>query len=125
MLGRPCSPSAGVQEIIGVGVLGELRRHRAHDAQVVDALGDVREQIADRHAALPVACWNFQGDLSVLPMLLNCVGSHLHLERLAVLPVEPRLGVERVDLRRPAVHVEKDDVFGPRWKMTGPSAAGS
>ena len=36
-----------VQEIIRVGVLGKLRGHRPHDAQVVGTAGDIRQEIAD------------------------------------------------------------------------------
>src|SRR6478609_7618758 len=42
---------------------------------------------------------------------------HLHAERLAMLLIQSRLGIERIDLARPAVHVQKDYVLGPRLKM--------
>src|SRR5262249_34844448 len=46
--------AAGVQEVVGAGVLGELRHHRADDGQIIGAAGDVREQLADPQAALAV-----------------------------------------------------------------------
>ena len=52
---------------------------------------------------------NFHGQPSTLPTLLNCVGWVLTLIGLAVFAVEARLGVERVDLRRSAIHEQEDD----------------
>ena len=63
-----------MQEVVGAGVLGEVRDHRADDRQVVDAAGDVREQVADRDAALAVAAGTSRATSSTLPTLLNWVG---------------------------------------------------
>src|SRR5262249_39956552 len=45
---------AGVEKVVGVGVLGEVGGDGTDDGEVVDALGDVREEIADGDAALAV-----------------------------------------------------------------------
>ena len=113
MLGRPWMPRAGVQEIIGAGVLREVRDHRADHARSSTHSGHVREQVAD-HRPLWPCCLNFHGDAITLPTLLNCVGSTLKTEcgSLAVILVEQRLVVERIHLRRPAVHVQEDDTAG-------------
>ena len=60
-----------------------------------------------------------------MPTLLNCVGSTLNdlVRVLAVILVEPRLGIERVDLRRPAVHVQEDDVLRLGRMMRGRRAS--
>ena len=42
------------------------------------------------------------------------LGGQIGRHRLAVVAVEHRLGVERVDVRRPAVHEQVDDPLGPR-----------
>src|SRR5262245_7438840 len=34
-----------------------------------------------------------------------------------MLIAQSRLGIERIDLARPAIHVQKDDTFGPRLEM--------
>ena len=99
--------AAGVHEVIGARVLREVRDHRAHDGQVVDTRSDPRKQVADRDAALAV--------LAKLPRASQHVADvvelrrvRLDLDRLAMLAVEPGLGVERVDLRRAAVHEQED-----------------
>ena len=42
-------------------------------------------------------------------------------QRLAVVAVEHRLGIEAVDLRQAAVHEQEDDVLGPRRMIREPS----
>jgi hypothetical protein len=37
--------------------------------------------------------------------------------RLAVVAIQQRLGIERVDVRRAAFHEQKDDPLGPRRQM--------
>src|SRR5262245_34129703 len=101
-------------------MLGEAGNHRADDRQIIDAGGQVRENLADRGAALAV------------PLELERRGQHLgwavvrdelrrrmrHLDRLAIFLRQPRLRVERIDLRRPAVHVQEDDA--PRLSSVMP-----
>ena len=61
-------------------------------------------------------CWNVNGDRIAAPVLRSVrrlpVG-----QRLAVVLVEQRLGVERIDLRRPAVHEQVDDVLRLRREV--------
>ena len=107
---------AGVQEVVRVRVLGELRRHRAHDAQVV-GMPARRAGTGRSPAGRTRRSWrNFHGDCSVVPLLLNCVGS-IFIPNGWPFSRQPRLRVERVDLRRAAVHVEEDDAAGPRRMM--------
>ena len=108
--------AAGVQEIIRVRVLGKLARHRAHDREVVHALRDVREELAHRRAALPVLL-KFPRRAERRAVVVELRRLHFHPERLAVLGGQPRLRVEGIHLRRPAVHVEKNDALRLRRKM--------
>ena len=64
---------------------------------------------------------NFHGLLQHVAHVVELGGVRLHLDGLAVLAIEPRLGVERVDLGGAAVHVEEDDAPAAGWMMTGPS----
>ena len=90
--------------------------HRMDHAQVIDAARDVRKEFAHRQAALAV--------LLELPRRLQQVARRIELharlgkrQRLAVVTIEQRLRIERVHLRRPAGHEQKDDSLGPREKM--------
>ena len=81
------------------------------EAEVVDELGDVREQVAHPRARLAV--------LAELPRAGEQVAGlgelHARLgerQRLARVAREQRLVVERVDLRRPAVHEAEDHPLG-------------
>ena len=56
-------------------------------------------------------CWNFHGTAERVADVVELRRLDLHRERLAVLLVQPRLGVERVHLRRPAVHEQEDDAL--------------
>ena len=64
---------------------------------------------------MPLWPWlaNFQGEPNVVPLLLNCVGSIFIANGWPCSAVQERLGIERIHLRRPAVHVEEDDVAWP------------
>ena len=76
--GPALQAAAGVHEVIRARVLREVGDHRAHDGEIVDALSDPREQVADRDAALAVVA-KLPGQASTLPTLLNCVGCVLTL----------------------------------------------
>ncbi len=117
---RPADLSqARMQKIVRAGVFGKLRGHRTHDAQVVGTASDVRQEIADVESALS-AFAKLPRRLERRTDVVELRRLYLHFERQAVLAIQPRLGVERIDLRRPAVHVEKDDPFGPRG-MSAPA----
>ena len=60
--------------------------------------------------------WNLNGDRIAAPVFRS-VRRLPRRQRLAVVLVEHRLGVERVDLRRPAVHEQVDDVLRLRREV--------
>ena len=111
--GSALEAAAGVEEVIGVGVFREVRDDRPDDRQVVDPPGDVGEQVADRDPALAVVA-ELPRALEHVAHVVELGGMGLDLDRLAVLAVEPGLGVEGVDLGRPAVHVQEDHALRPR-----------
>ena len=98
---------------------------RADDAQVVDALGHVRKQLAHPHARSGRTGANFQRRSQQVAGLGR---NHARLgerQRLAVVALEQRLVVERIDLRRPAVHEQEDHPLGlARAKCGGRTASG-
>ncbi len=102
-----------MEEVIRGRVLRESRGHRADHRDVVHAEPDVREQVADRRAA-GAAGPELPRRGEGLAVVVELGRLRLHLERLAVLPIQPRLGIEGVHLRGPALHEEEDDVPGPR-----------
>ncbi len=81
-------------------------------------LGHVRKQLADRDAALAVLL-EFPRAAERVAVVVELRRLDLHLERLAVLRGQPRLGIERVDLRRPAIHVEEDHALRLGGEMGG------
>ena len=119
---------AGVQEKIRAVVLGELRGHRPHHAQLVRHRADVRKNVTDREAALAVTPERPRR-LERGSNIVELCRVDLRSERFAVLAVEQRLGVERVDLRHAAVHVEENDilragrVMRPAWDERRPGPA--
>ncbi len=114
--GTPLLSAAGVHEVIGVGVLRKIRCHRADDRHVVDAAADIGEQIAYRNTALAVLPERPRA-IEHHADVVELRGSDRHLDRLTMLALQTRLGVERIDLRRSAVHEQKDHARGPRAKM--------
>jgi hypothetical protein len=95
--------------------------HRADDAQVIGTLRDMRKEVADVDSALSVTTKPKRraehAPRTARRRELRC--GDRHADRLAVLAVEARLGIERVHLRGAAVHVEKDDAGRPGRVMTG------
>ena len=69
------------------------------------------KQVADRDAALAVVA-ELPRAAEHVSHVVELRRMRLDLDRLPMLAVEPRLGVERVDLRRPAVHEQEDDARG-------------
>ena len=109
---------AGVQEVVGVGVLGEVRRPSSGRPP-----GRRRTSATCGNRSLTgMPLWPYLLELprataSVLPTLLNCVGSTFIVIGLPCYFVQARLGVERVDLRRAAVHEQEDDGLGLRGEV--------
>src|ERR1035438_3247155 len=87
--------------------------HRANDAHVIHVLGDVGKYVTDFNSGLAVL-------LEAVGRWKSCSGFPLRrqVERndLTRVLLKGRLGVERVDLGRAAVHEEKDNALGFSWK---------
>src|SRR5215831_16134207 len=107
-----------MEEIVGTRMFGKLRGHRANDAQVVDALGDARKQIADPQTALTA--------FAEFPRTSHHPADVVELRRLdlenamriaAVIFLQERLVIEGVNLRRSTVHVEKNYVASASGKV--------
>ncbi len=109
--------AAGVELQEGSAVPRVGPVHRVDHAEVVHAPGQVREQLADRDPAL-----------AVLPeperraeQITRLARDHPRLgerQGLAIVALQERLVVERVNLRRPAVHEQEDDPLRARREMS-------
>ena len=88
------------------------------DAEVVDQLGDVREERADHDPALAVLL-ELPGRAEQLARLGELDPRLGEGERLAVVALEEGLVVERVHVRRPPLHEEEDDPLRPRREVRG------
>ena len=101
---------AAVEVEVRLRMLHERRGHRADDGQLVGDAAGVREERADRDAAAAVA-----GELPRAGPDVAVLVEHrplgLERHRLAGLGRQPRLRVERVDVRHPARHEAEDDVL--------------
>ena len=109
---------AGVHHPARLLVIAMLREHRANDGDLVRVLRDVRQRLGELGAALAVlakakrALEQVAGDAFIVGDLSG--------RRLAVVAIEHRLGVEQIDLARPAVHEELDDGAGLRREVRLP-----
>ena len=114
---------AGLEERDRRVVVDRLGVHRADEAELVDDLGRLRQELADPGADCPCRreledrAGQRQGRL---------VRRHArqplpHPDRvgqvLAVHPVQQRLVIEQVELRRPAAHEQVDDPLRPGRKV--------
>jgi len=91
-------------------VVGRVGVHRADDADVVNAAGDVRKQLADFDAALAVFL-GFERRRKRRSRLAFS-GAMNARQRLAGVLIQEWLGVERIDLRHAAVPKQKDQPIG-------------
>ena len=107
---------AGVEVEVRLRMLHERRRHRANDRELVGDGPDVRKQRADRNAALPVTreLPRARQDVAIL-VEHRPLGLERH--RFARLGRQPRLRVERVDVREAAGHVAEDDILHLRREV--------
>lgn len=106
----------GVEEVVGVGVFREVRCHRANDAEVINVLGDVWKEIADRDATLAILP-ELPGRLEHLANIIELRRGHLGFDRLSVFFGQAWLGVKGIHLRRATIHVEEDDMISQRRMM--------
>ena len=100
---------AGVHHQAGRLVIGNFRVDRAYPANIVRHFAQMRPELADVHAALPVF-------LELERRLHQLAGSPLGGDGaaghgLAVVLGKHRLGIERIDGGEPAVHEEEDDAL--------------
>ena len=116
-----------MEKVIAVGVLGELGGHRADDGHVVDVFGDVGKEIAHGSPAFPMLL-ELPGAGKGPADIIELGRFDFHGKGLAVVRDQPWLGVERVDLGRPPVHVEVNHVLdlggevgrpGSKWRRRG------
>jgi hypothetical protein len=95
-------------------MIGDVGVHRANHADVVDAVPHVREDLADFDPALaPLPKRERRLERGARATL----GLQVQRHRLAVHPRQFGLGVERVDLRGPAIQEDVDDPLGPGLKL--------
>ena len=122
---RPCTRAgeaeegkAGVHEEVSLCMLAELRGHAADHAEVIRHAADLREEIAHFTSRLPVA---FEVPMRRLngAVVVELRLFHGSRHRLALELLEHRLVIERIDMRRPAAHVEKDDASCLRCEALG------
>ena len=106
--GMPPHVSAGVEQDVAPGMQWKPGDHGADHGQIVDAGGNMGEQLADGHPGLSVA---FEAPGAPLP------GSLPVSRKLAVQLVQLGLGVECIHVRDPARHEAEDDVLHPGGKM--------
>ena len=92
---------------------------RAEHADVVDAAGDVREEVGDLDAALAARP---RRERRGHELAASCGGPVIDRGRrgLAGVLLQGRLGVEGVDVRRPAVHEQEDHPLRPRGEVRRP-----
>ena len=107
--GEAVERHAAVEVEVGLGVLHERGGHRADDGQLVGHAADVGEERAHRDAALAVVR-ELPGARPDVAVLVEHRPLGLERHRPPRLGREPRLGVERVDVREPPRHVAEDDV---------------
>src|SRR5262245_1589201 len=86
--------------------------HGPNQTDTVGAFADMRKQFAHLHAAFTVF---LEGELraqqrACLPLGLNSPAR----QRLAMILVEHRLGIETIDLRKSTVHEKEDDMLCAR-----------
>ena len=100
------------------GMMVELRRvHRTHEAQVVRDGTDVRQQIAQFHAALAVLGELPRTREHLRTSLRGVVVFDFAGEFLAVVFVQCGLGVEQIHVARPALHKHGNHRLGARLEV--------
>jgi hypothetical protein len=100
----------------GAVVIDVVRDHRADEAKIVHASGDVREQFADGRAALAVAREAPWGSEQI-PRLRSLQLGLGEGERLALHLGELGLRIEQIHVRWAAGHEEEDDALRFRGEL--------
>ncbi len=105
-----------MQEIVCIGVLREVTRHRAENTHVIHTLCNFREQLTDFNATLTIL---FEGPrrLQQVIVIVELCDRHFHRQWLAMVKRQTRLGVKGVHLAGAAIHVEEDDPFSARFMV--------
>ena len=93
--------------------------HRADHAQVVDVPGDVRKQLADLDAAFAVPFERERRRQQLAALAAAVLRGQRLGQRFARVLGQFGLGIERIDVRRPAVHEQEDEPLGPRGEVRG------
>src|SRR5258708_6686164 len=89
--------------------------HRSNDAEVIDILSDMREDLADLRAVLPILLEAERRPHQIPGCELG--PRRFEGQRLAVELVQHRLVVETIHLRKPTLQENYDDVFSLRRKV--------
>ena len=105
----------GVHLVDGLGMVDAVGPARADDGQVIGAGGDMREEVGDLQPALAVAAERPLRAQERVGRDLPPRGHRAEARRQGptVQALEVGLGVERVEVARPAVHEQVDDPRGP------------
>ena len=109
----------GVHDVVALRVLVDGGGHGTHDRQFVDNATDARKHRAHRDAALPPRP-KLEGAGHDVAVVVELRPLHLHRHRLTVVGCQPRLGVERIDVRHAPRHEAEDHVFRC-GEMMGPT----
>ncbi len=116
--GGPAGGDApGVHGVEALGVVADAGGHGADEGDVVHDLGEVREQLADLHAALAMLLELPGGAKALGGGLGEVVVFDLAGELPPVVPGEHGLGVEEVHLGGAAHHEERDHGLRPRLEV--------
>src|SRR4051794_5540232 len=101
-------------------MIGDVAVHRTHDAHIIDALPNLRENAAHLNAALPIfpeGERRFHQSATLHDMTGRFDNFVPAWFGSAVKLLQHRLGIERIYLRRSTVEEKKDDVLCARLEM--------
>ncbi len=101
----------------GCAVIDSVAYHGANHAKIVDAGADIRKQVAHCNPALPILLVRPLRFQQAADAVFSKGESALEWDRLAIVFLKARLGVERVDAGGSAVHVKEDDALGLRREV--------
>jgi hypothetical protein len=116
--GAALQATSRMKEVVRIGVLGKIGRHRSDNGQVINMLGHAREQVADRNSRFAIRA-EFPRARQRRADIIELSWLDLHRKRFAVLLVQPRLRIERIDLGWSPIHIEEDDVLDASRKVRG------